>query len=176
MEKFSIENIKNIKVLRDELEYEKAASMYLQLRVLEKKDASYREIRCHLKDLIKVYEQGNWADEPSIADKQLVESDQAEAWIRAENEFHARRKEIIKQSLKEAGLNQNQLALLLGHGKSYMSELINGLRPFSKEDIVVLNRLFKIPFEELIPTFIRQERAAHIRRTLDSLENEKVKF
>ena len=57
------------------------------------------------------------------------------------------KKELIKEKLKSVGLNQNDLAKILGHKKGYMSELINGLRPFSKEDIIVINRLFKIKLE-----------------------------
>lgn len=73
-------------------------------------------------------------------------------------------------------MNQSDLAKFLRHSKSYMSELINGLRPFSKEDIVVMNRLFKISLEDLMPTFIKDERALHIRRTLKSLPNNKIKL
>ena len=57
-----------------------------------------------------------------------------------------------------------------------MSELINGLRPFSKEDLIVINRLFKIKLEDLIPTFIKQDRAYHIKRTLKSLSHSKIKL
>ncbi|NJK98723.1 MAG: hypothetical protein HC905_30795 [Bacteroidales bacterium] len=56
-----------------------------------------------------------------------------------------------------------------GHKKGYMSELINGLRPFSKEDLVIINRLFKIKFEDLLPAFIKHERALRIKKTLESL-------
>jgi len=50
-----------------------------------------------------------------------------------------------------------------------MSELINGLRPLSKEDIIILNRLFKLKLEDLIPTFINQEKVSHINDTLKAL-------
>jgi transcriptional regulator with XRE-family HTH domain len=82
---------------------------------------------------------------------------------------------LIKEKLKENGLNQNDLAQILGHRKGYMSELINGLRPFSREDIVVINRLLKIKLENLMPTFIKQDRAEHIKRTLKTLSNSKIK-
>jgi transcriptional regulator with XRE-family HTH domain len=96
--------------------------------------------------------------------------------VQAENDFYEKRKERIKSKLKEAGLTQNDLAKILGHRKSYMSELINGLRPFSKEDLIVINRLFKIKLEDLIPTFIKQDRASHIKRTLESLSHNKIKL
>jgi transcriptional regulator with XRE-family HTH domain len=176
MDKFSIQNIQKINSLTSELEFEKASSLFLQLRVLEKDDKTYRPIRNHLRDLIKDYEKNNWANEDNITDIQIKESDLAEDLVQAENEFYFRRKELIKTKLKEAGINQNDLAKILGHRKGYMSELINGLRPFSKEDIVVINRLFKIRLEDLIPTFIKQERASHIKRTLKTLSNNKIRL
>jgi plasmid maintenance system antidote protein VapI len=176
MDKFSIQNIQKIKSLSNELEFEKASSLYLKLRVLVKEDKSYEPIRAYLRGLIKDYEENNWADEEKITDRQIKESDLAEALVQAENEFYQKRKELIKSKLKEAGINQNDLAKILGHRKGYMSELINGLRPFSKEDLVVINRLFKIKFEDLIPAFIKQERASHIKRTLKSISNNKIRL
>jgi len=176
MDKFSIQNIQKISSLTSELEYEKASSLYLNLRVLVKEDKSYEPIRRHLRGLIKDYEQNKWADEDKITDKQIKESDLAELIVQAENQFYQKRKELIKTKLKVAGLNQNDLAKILGHRKGYMSELINGLRPFSKEDLVIINRLFKIKFEDLIPAFIQQERASQIKKTLESLSNNKIKL
>ena len=176
MKKFSIQNIQKITSLTNELEYEQATSLYLKLRVLVKNDNSYAPIRTHLRELIKKYEQDKWTDEDSITDQQIKESDLAESLVQAENEFYHKRKELIKTKLKEAGLNQNDLAKILGHRKGYMSELINGLRPLSKEDLIVINRLFKIKFEDLIPAFIKQERALHIKKTLESLSNHKIRL
>ena len=176
MEKFSIQNIQKIKSLASELEYEKASSLFLQLRVLVKEDKSYGPVRNHLRDLIKDYEKTNWRDEGIVTDDQIKESDLAEALVQAENEFNQKRTNLIKLKLKEAGLNQSDLAKILDHRKGYMSELINGLRPFSKEDLIVINRLFKIKFEDLIPAFIKQERASHIRKTLESLSNNKIRL
>ena len=169
-------NIHKIKSLSSELEFEKASSLFLQFRVLEKEDDSYASARRHLRDLIKDYERKHWSDENCISESQIKENDLAEAIVRAENEFYQKRKELIKTKLKTAGLNQNDLARILGHRKGYMSELINGLRPFSKEDLVVINRLFKIEFKDLIPAFIKQERASHIRKTLEALPNSKLKL
>ena len=176
MDRFSIQNIQKIDLLENELEYEKASSLFLQLRVLIKEDDTYKPVRNHLRKLIKEYENTNWSDENVVSDKQIRENDLAEALVKAENDFYLKRKELIKKKLKEAGLNQNDLAKILGHRKGYMSELINGLRPFSKEDIVVINRLFKIKLEDLIPTFIKQERASHIKRTLQQLTNNKIRL
>ena len=176
MEKLAIHNIQKLESLTNELEYERATSIYLKLRVLVKEDESYKPIRIHLRGLIKKYEQENWANENTITDNQIKESDLAESLVQAENEFNHKRKVLIKERLKTFGLNQNDLAKILGHRKGYTSELINGLRPFSKEDIIVINRLLKIKLDDLIPTFIQQDRALHIKKTLDSLSNNKIKL
>lgn len=176
MDKFSIQNIHKIKSLENELEFEKASSLYLKLRVLVNEDNAYKSIRKHLRGLIKDYEQKKWNDEKSVTDNQIKESDSAEALVQVENEFYQKRRELIKLKLKAKGLNQNDLAKILGHRKGYMSELINGLRPFSKDDIVVISRLFNIKYEDLIPSFIKQERASHIKKTLESLSNNKIKL
>lgn len=176
MDRFSIQNIQKLASLTSELDYEQASSLFLKLRVLEKQDKSYKPIRNHLRSLIKDYEQNNWADENSITDNQIKESDLAEALVQAENDFYQKRKELVKSKLKEAGLTQNDLAKILGHRKGYMSELINGLRPFSKEDLIIINRLFKIKLEYLIPTFIKQDRAFHIKKTLELLSHNRIKL
>jgi transcriptional regulator with XRE-family HTH domain len=176
MDKFSIQNIQKLTSLKSELDYEKAASLFLELRVLEKQDESYKPIRNHLRSLIKDYEQKNWADENSVTDQQIKENDLAESLVQAENEFYQKRKKLIKSGLKRAGLTQNDLAKILGHRKGYMSELINGLRPFSKEDLIVINRLFKIKLEDLISTFIKEDRAFHIKKTLESISHNKIKL
>jgi predicted XRE-type DNA-binding protein len=177
MDKFSIQNIQKISSLNNELEYEKATSLFLELRVLEKEDKSYLQHRNHLRELIKGYEKKEWSNESEITEQQINESDAAEHLIQAENEFHYKRKELIKKKLKEVSLNQSDLAKILGHRKGYMSELINnGLRPFSKDDLVVINRLFKINFDDLIPAFVDQKRVSYIQKTLESLANNKLRM
>lgn len=176
MDKFSIQNIQRLNLLESEIDLEKASSLFLKLRVLEKEDLSYKPIRKHLRNLIKDYEEKYWADEDSITENQIKDSDLAEAFVQAENDFYQKRKGLIKAKIKEAGLTQNDLAKILGHRKGYMSELINGLRPFSKEDLIVINRLFKIKLEDLIPTFIKQDRASHIKKTLESLSHSKIRL
>ena len=63
MDKFALNNIHKIKSLSSELEFEKASSLFLQFRVLEKEDDSYASARRHLRDLIKDYERNHWSDE-----------------------------------------------------------------------------------------------------------------
>ena len=176
MERLAINNIQKLNELKSELEYERATSLYLKLRKLEKENSNYTPIRKHLRKLILQYEQDHWSDESQIEDKQIDESDLAESLVQSENEFYQKRKELIKEKLKGAGLNQNDLAKILGHRKSYMSELINGLRPFSKEDLVIINRLFGIKLEDLIPPFIKQDKAKQVRNALKSLPNNNIKL
>ncbi len=176
MDKLTINNILKVHSLNNELEFEKASSLFLQLRVLANDGNSYSSLREHLAKLIEEYEELHWKDEDSISEEQIIESDLAEALVSAETEFYAKRKELIKIKLKQNGLNQSDMAKILGHRKGYMSELINGLRPFSKEDIIIINRLFKIKLDDLIPTFIKQDRAKHINQTLKSLGKSKIRL
>lgn len=176
MEKFSIQNIEKIKALNSELEVEKATDLFLKLRVLAKENDSYKVLRKHLAKLIKEYEDENWSDNERISIEKIEESDLAENIVQAENKFYSKRKEIIREKLKESGLNQTDLARILEHRKSYVSELINGVRPFSKEDLIIINRLFKIEFENLIPTFIKEEKIMHIRETLKTIPKNRIRL
>ena len=176
MGKFSIQNIANINSLNSELELERASNLFLKLRVLAKENESYKPLRKHLSELIKKYEDKNWAESENITKDLIEESDFAEQIIQTENKFYAKRKELIRSKLKENSLNQSDLAKILGHRKGYVSELINGIRPFSKEDLVILNRLFKIKLEHLIPPFIKEERVIHIRKTLKSIPKNKIRL
>ncbi len=176
MERISLNNILKVKELKSELELERASSLRNKLLRKDKEDLNTTRIRNHLKELILKYEKDHWSDFEKISDEQIKESDRAEEIVKAENEFYYKRKILIKKNLKATGLKQNDLAKILGHRKSYMSELINGLRPFSKEDIIILNRLFKIKLEDLIPTFIKQDRVVQISETLKALNNDKLKL
>ncbi len=174
MEKFSIQNIEKISSLDSELEVEKASDLFLKLRVLAKENESYKILRKHLTKLIKDYEDKNWSNIEDISNEQIEKSDLAEKIVQAESRFYSKRKQIIREKLKDSGLNQTDLAKILGHRKSYISELINGIRPFSKVDLIIINRLFKIELEILIPTFIKEEQAIHITKTLKSIPKNKI--
>lgn len=174
MEKFSIQNIEKISSLESELEVEKASDLFLKLRVLAKENESYKVLRKQLSKLIKDYEDKHWSNTEVTNDEQIEKSDLAERIVQAENEFYSKRKQIIREKLKDSGLNQTHLAKILGHRKGYISELINGIRPFSKDDLVIINRLFKIELELLIPTFIKEEQVIHITKTLKSIPKNKI--
>lgn len=169
MSELSLNTLRKCSELTNELEYERAISLYLKLRKSEAENPEYTPIRNQLRSLIIQYEKTNWTNENQIQEEQFQENDRAEKLVRSENVFIQNRKELILEKLKSAGLNQTNLAQILGHRKSYMSELINGLRPFSKDDIVVLYKLLDIKLEYLIPPFIQDEKARKIQNTLKSM-------
>lgn len=176
MDKFDIDNILQIVELLNEFEFEKANSLQLKLRWMIKEDISLKPIREHLRALIKDYENKNWANVEKLCDEQIVQNDKAEILVSAENRFINERKELIKSKLKVYGLTQSELAKILGHRDNYMSELINGIRPFSKDDIVIMHRILKIKLELLISPFVKEDIAKHIRLTLQNLNKPKIKL
>lgn len=176
MDKLEIDNILKLNELNSELEFERATSIYGKLRWMVKDDNSLKPIRQHLKSLITQYEESHWNDESGISDKQIAESDIAEKIVSSESKFIQKRKDKIRGKLKENGISQQDLAKILGHRPNYMSELINGLRPFSRDDIVVLHRLFEIEFKDLVPPFLKAEVTNHIKQTIRALKNKKIKI
>lgn len=176
MDKFDIDNILQIVELSNEFEFEKANSLQLRLRWMINDDSSLKPIREHLKVLVKEYEKKNWSSIDHISDEQIAQSDKAEVLVTSENRFIRERKELIKSKLKTYGLTQSDLAKILGHRDNYMSELINGVRPFSKDDIVIIHRLLKIKLDLLISPFIKEEIAKHVRLTIQNLNKPKIKL
>jgi antitoxin component HigA of HigAB toxin-antitoxin module len=176
MDRLEIDNILKIDELNSELEFEQATAIQGKLRWMEKEDSSLEPIRQHLLELIEKYETKNWGTETEITDEQIKESDLAEKIVNAENVFIQKRKELIKQKLDENELSQKDLGKILGHRPNYMSELMNGVRPFSRDDIVVIHRLFHIEFNNLIPPFLKKEVTNHIKSTLGGLKNSKVRL
>lgn len=176
MDRLEIDNILKIDELNSELEFEQATSIQGKLRWMEKEDSSLEPIRQHLLELIEKYETKNWGTETEITDEQIKESDLAEKIVNAENVFIQKRKELIKEKLDENDISQKDLGRILGHRPNYMSELINGVRPFSRDDIVVIHRLFDIEFNDLIPPFLKKEVTNHIKITLGGLKNSKVRL
>ncbi|NOZ46459.1 MAG: helix-turn-helix transcriptional regulator [Chlorobi bacterium] len=176
MERLEIDNILKVNELNSELEFERATNIYGRLRWMAEEDKTLKPVREHLRYLIKSYEDKFWGDEDKISNKQIQESDVAEKIVQKENEFIQRRKELIRENIKKSGIKQKDLAEILGHRPNYMSELINGIRPFSRDDIVVIHRLFGIDFKDLIPQFLKDEMTTHIKLTLGKLKNKKVKL
>ncbi len=176
MDRLEIDNILKIDELNNELEFERATSILGKLRWMVKEDSSLELVRQHLFVLIEKYESTHWENESKITEEQIKESDNAEKIVNAENIFIQKRKDLIKSKLKENEISQKDLAKLLGHRPNYMSELMNGVRPFSRDDIVVIHRLFEIDFNDLIPPFLKKEVTNHIKMTLGAMKNKRVKL
>ncbi len=176
MGRFDIDNILQIATLNSELEFERASSLYLKLRWMIKDDSTLEPIRKHLKGLIIEYEKINWGVESKIYDEQINKNDKAVELISKENEFIQKRKTIIKEKLKENELIQQDLGKILGHRKNYMSELINGIRPFSRDDLVVIHRILNIELKYLISPFIKVDTAKHINKVLIELNRKRMKL
>ena len=102
-------------------------------------------------------------------------SDQAEIIAEKERIFLEKRKIAIQNKLKNYGLSQGELGLLLGHkSKTHMSELINGIRPFTLQDLVIINLLFKIDIGTLVPKYLSIEKLDKISATITQLNKPKL--
>jgi plasmid maintenance system antidote protein VapI len=176
MDRLEIDNILKIDELNNELEFEQATAIQGKLRWMVKKDKSLEPIRQHLLNLIEKYETKHWQNESEITDQQIKESDDAERIVNAETVFIKKRKDLIKEKLKESEMSQKDLAKILGHRPNYMSELMNGVRPFSRDDIVVLHRLFELEFKDLMSPFLKKEVTNHIKSTLNEMKNKRVRL
>lgn len=174
---FDLDKIIKRGKLISELELEQAYEVDKSLRLMEKDDKSLSEKRKVLRAIIRTYEQTNWSEKNDITDEQFSESDIAEMIVRKERIFNERRKQIIRKKLKENGLNQQQLGELLGHfSKSYMSELMNGICPFSLRDLVIIHRVLEIELVDLIPVIINQKDRLQIKSFIEKQQNTKIKF
>lgn len=163
--------------IQNELDFERALIADRKLRVLSKENPKFKSIRKKLRDLIEQYENQNWSTESKLSDKKLSESDAAELIAEKERLFIERRKELIRKKLKKLNLTQQDFGKILGHGnKSYISELMNGVSPFSLKDLVVINRILKIDLTDLVPTFLPESERVKIRTTIKKLDNPKLKL
>ena len=170
------ELIENGEIL-NELDFERAMIADRKLRVLAKENPKFKSARKKLRDLIEQYENKNWSADSNISDKKLRESDISELIAEKERIFIQRRKELIRKKLRNLNLTQQDFGKVLGHqSKSYMSELINGVSPFSLKDLIVINKILKIDLTDLVPTFLPQSDRVKIRTTIKKLDNPKLKL
>ena len=174
---FNIEEILELGEIQNALDFERALIADRKLRVLSKENPKYKTLRRKLRDLIEDYESKNWSSASRITDKKLKESDLAEAIAEKERQFIEIRKELIKSKLKRLNVTQQDFGKILGHkSKSYMSELMNGINPFSLRDLIIINRLLKIDLTDLVPTFLPQTDRNKIKSSIEKLENPKLKL
>jgi transcriptional regulator with XRE-family HTH domain len=174
---FDIEKLIDKGKIQDELDFERALIADRKLRVLSKENPKLRTVRKKLRDLIEAYENCNWSSDSKITEKKLRESDLAEQIAEKERLFIYNRKKLIKSNLKKLNLSQQDFGAILGHkSKSYMSELMNGVSPFSLRDLVIISKLLKIDLTDLVPTFLPHTERIKIKLSIEKLENPKLKF
>jgi len=149
-----IKNVLRRGFISDEIEFERVLILYRKLRLVKENRPELTESYNQLRALIQNYEEQHWNNETEITEDRINESDTAEFLAEQERLFLQQRKELIKTKLKAFDLNQQDLGVLLGHTKSYISELMNGIHPFSNKDLIIIHRIFGIKLEALIPTMI----------------------
>jgi len=174
---FDIEKIIEKGIITNELDYERALVSDRKLRILAKDNVHFKNLRSKLREIIEKYENAEWNDVDKIDDRKLLESDKSERIAELERLFLEKRKQIIRKKLKELELTQENLALILGHkSKTYMSELMNGIKPYTLRDLIVINRLLKIEIAVLIPVFLSKEDQTKVQEAVIKLGKPKVKL
>lgn len=167
---FDIEKIVEKGQISNELDYERALIADRKLRLLAKDSLHFKKLRVKLRDIIEQYENSEWSDIDKIDDNKLIESEKSEHIAEQERLFIENRKQTIREKIKELDLTQENLASILGHkSKTHMSELMNGIKPFTLKDLIVINRLLKIDMAVLIPLFLSQEEQTKIKEAVIKL-------
>lgn len=163
--------------IQNELDFERALIADRKLRVLSKENPKYKSMRKKLRDLIEAYENQHWSSDSKITQKKIKENDRTGLIAEKERLFIQHRKDLIKKKLKNLQLTQQDFGKILGHpNKSYISELMNGINPFSLQDLVVINRLLKIDLTDLVPTFLPESEKVKIREVIKRLDNPNLKL
>lgn len=171
-----LKSILKVGKLTNELDLERALILDNKLRILAKDNPELIESRKLLRSIIKEYEQTNWSKDSSIDEQKIKESDIAQLIAEQERVFLENRKYAIKEKLEKLKITQQELGKILGHGKTYMSELMNGVSPFSMRDLIILHRLFGIKLEKLIPTIISEKDRVRIKTSLNELNKPEIRF
>lgn len=171
---FDIEKIVEMGIITNELDYERALIADRKLRLLGKEDIHFKNLRKKLRGIIENYENKEWSAVENIDDDKLLESEQAENLAELEKQFLETRKLEIRKKLKALEITQENLASILGHkSKTHMSELMNGIKPFTLKDLIIINRLLKIEISILIPVFLSTEEQTKINKAVEKLDKSK---
>ena len=172
----NIKEIEKIDKLENEYDLQKASILDRELKLMIDENPDLIPLRKKVRQLIKDYEDKYWSDGDKITDFQVEESDKAEIIINLEQQFIRKRKETIRKKLKDFDMNQQDLGVLLGHPKSYISELINGVSQFTMKDLVIIHRILGINLNKLIPTYLQAETRDKIRESITQLNKPKLKL
>lgn len=174
---FDIEVILKKGRLSNELDYERALVAERKLRLLAKEDAQFTTLHQQLRELLESYERSEWADADYINDRQLIQSEKAEFIADQERQFMETRKRTIRNRLKQLELTQENLGSILGHkSKTHMSELMNGIKPFTLKDLIIIHRLLKIEMSVLVPVFLSDADQKRVKFAVEQLDKPKVKL
>lgn len=171
-----IKEVMNIERLDNEYDLHKASLLERKLRLMIAENPGLKPIRKKLRDLIKDYEDRHWIDLDNITDFQIEYSEKAESIVNYEQKFIQKRKESIKKKLKEFDMTQQDLGSLLGHPKSYMSELINGVSQFTLKDLIITHRILGINLSTLIPTSLQSDTRDKLTESIKKLDKPKLKL
>jgi hypothetical protein len=172
---FDIEKIVEMGIINNELDYERALIADRKLRLLGKEDVYFKNLRKKLRGIIENYENKEWSVVENIDDNKLLESEKAEKFAEIERQFLEIRKNEIRKKLKALELTQENLASILGHkSKTHMSELMNGIKPFTLRDLIIIHQILKIEISTLIPAFLSKEEQTKINKAVEKLDKSKV--
>lgn len=174
---FDIEKLVENGLIANELDYERALIADRKLRLLSKENSHFKTLRQKLRDLIEQYEKSEWNNVENISDEKVLESNKSERIAESERLFIDRRKQEIRKKLKEFDLSQENLALLLGHrSKTHMSELINGIKPFTLKDLIIIHRLLKVEITKLVPVYLSEEDQIKVKEAVRQLDKPQIKL
>jgi transcriptional regulator with XRE-family HTH domain len=171
-----IRDIEHILQLDNEYDLQKALLLDRKLRLMVKDNIDLKPIHDKLFRLIQDYEDRKWTDSENIPDKQFDEAETAEQLVEIERKFILQRKDAIRKKLKSYEMTQTDLALILGHKKSYMSELINGVSQFSMKDLVIIHRVLRIDLAKLIPTYLQNDTRERVKQSISKLNKPRLKL
>ena len=172
----NIRDIENIQKLDNEYDLQKALLLDRKLRLMVEEDSSLKSIQVKLFKLIHAYEAEHWSHSESITDEQIEDSENAELLVEFERVFLLQRKDTIRKRLKSYDMTQQDLGVLLGHKKSYMSELMNGVSQLSLKDLVIIHRLLNIELLKLIPTYLQNETRERVNKSILLLNKPKLRL
>ena len=164
-------------ILDSELDFEHASIIERKLRVLAKEQPDLNEKRRQIRAILKEYEEREWSRTENITAAKIQENDLAEMIAEQERLFLHNRKHLIRKRLQELSISQKDLGKILGHTSvSYISELVNGINPFTTHDLIIIHLLLKIDFKDLIPTMLNVEERLKLAHVIQELSNPKLKL
>lgn len=174
---FDIEKFIENGSITNELDLERAMIADRKLRLLSKENVHFKNLRKKLRDLIEDYENREWSNLDNITEEKVIESDKSEIIAERERIFIENRKQQIRKKLKALDLTQENLGHILGHkSKTHMSELMNGIKPFTLKDLVIINRILKIDITELVPIFLSREDQIKVKSAVIELNKPQIKL